>query len=208
MTLLLSILAWLGIVLAGLLLLILFMPIKLEAVGSIKALGVSGRVCVRWAFGFLSCMAASGQRVQVRLLGFPIHSFKPGSDDEKSEEKKQKKKQKKQKKAKKGLGFFVRHRKALIGMFLRVLKAFHLRGQLSGVVGLGDPAVMAWLHVVGLQVPLHHKGFVWDVQPDYLEEVLDLQGSGQALFWPVQFGFIFLLFFLSRRTRSVMRASG
>lgn len=180
MGILLTMLIWLLIALAGLLLVLLVVPIQLRAEGEIDGLDATGELAVRWGWGFLGFRMARGEGAALYFLGLRVYQVDMGDKD------KEKEKREKEKKPgeKRGASWGWRNRRFIF----RLVRGLHLRGWLRGTIGTGDPADTA-LFVQQLFQPLENRFSRFDIRvaPDYLDEVLELHGAIRVLIWPVEF---------------------
>jgi len=200
LTILLWILATVGIILA----VVLLAPVSIRAAGRVQGLSASGWARASWAFGFLSFRADSKSGVALYWLGLRIWRFKMKWHKESRPEKK--KKEKKEKKPDKGFGWFIGNRRMFTWMAGRMFRTLHLRGRISGRVGLGDPADMAWLWMFLWQMEARVPGLELPVECDWQDEVLDLEGNIRAWVVPVHMGIVALFTFLRRDVRRALRS--
>jgi hypothetical protein len=219
----LSIFLWLLAIVAGLLLVLFVVPFSAGLRGWVNGLSGEGQLEVRWGFGFLSVQAALPGGFALRLLGLPIvrRTFaqmapKPKSEEERAREaqKKADKKavQKVQKKGKKkarkqaGKGFKLAYARPLLALAVRVLKSVRLRGWVAGMVGVGDPAETAAIAALLNQLNRADGRFTMDVTPDWIDEMLDIQGDVRLCFWLPRTVFVVMLIIVDRKARRLLRA--
>jgi hypothetical protein len=205
----LHILLWLLVVVAGLLVLLLVMPLRFGARGAIdEADGLSWQGRVAWGFGLVTFRAVP-DGMTLFILGIPIWRRRPGGRRRKPERKKEKPdKQRKPRKPKSGRGlrWLLLRRRLLLAIAGRYLRALHLEGRIEGLVGLPDPDQTARLHqlLVALDAALP-AGFL-DIEVDWVEEVVALRGRLEGWVWPLQIAGITLALFLDAKTRRALRA--
>ena len=194
MGILLTILLWLLILLGGLLLVLLLVPIEVRAEGEIDGLDATGSIDIRWGWVLLGLRIARGQGAALYLLGLRVYRMSLEGEKEK------KKKDKKEKKSgkKRGARWAWRNRH----LFLRILRAFHLRGWLWGTIGTGDPADTAMI-VQSIFRPIEGRfsRFHVCVEPDYLDDVLELGGAIRTIIWPLEFVAVLLVTLVRGRSR-------
>lgn len=172
-------------------------PFRVRAAGVLGDEAVHGAAAGSWLFGLIGFYAATHQGVFLLLFGRPVHRFEPDDEEKKAEkkakkkakkdEKRRKKKEKKKKKPQKTTGdriqWLLSHERTLGRLGLRSLATFRLRLRIEGTVGLGDPADTAAL-MMALRAIERRSPAAWiDVQPDYLDETIDLEGEVSARLW-------------------------
>lgn len=210
-----TLLAWLGIILATLLGLILLVPLSLRASGEVDGLEVDGRAVMSWGFGFLSVRIARGGGA-FYFCGLRVARFEPDDeDDEKAQEKKRKREEKKQrdkerrkeKKREKGPSRWgIRRLWAARHVFGRLLRTLHIRGWIGGVYGLGDPYETALtaqtLRVLNAVLPFVEL----DLEADYMDEALELEGELRARVWIIETAVVAVWLLARRDTRRLLMA--
>lgn len=199
MSVLLTILVWVLLLLGGLLLVILLVPIHLSANGELADWNPDGQASIRWGWGFLAVSVAPKQGATLRFIGLRIYRFKL----EKTEKKEKKEKPDKPTKKRKGIRWGWRNRR----FFLRLVSAFHLRGGIWGTFGAGDPADTAHVTQQILR-PLENRlsRFELCIEPNYLDEVLDVRGQLSSSIWPMEFVGVFLAAVVRGESRRVLFA--
>jgi hypothetical protein len=214
MSIVLTILAVLGIVLGSLLALLLLVPVHLRAAGVLSADDLWGQAIGRWGWGAIHLCADTDDGVVFRLFGFRI-DWRPSPDDEKKrrkkderQEKKQNKKQKRRDEGQPGQARAVwRSRRALLRMVGRLLGTLHLRLWVEGVIGLGEPDRTVALDQCLQQIDARTgPGLDLDIWCDFHEPMVDLEAVFTARVWLIEtlVGAIGLL--LQRETRTAIRA--
>jgi len=200
MDVLLTVLAWIGIVLGALLALVLLIPLHGRAEGEVGEESLWGQVTARWGFGVLALKLRSDGPSGLYLLGVRVS----GLDWNKRRKEKKKPKEKKEPGEKKGLAWFLEHRRTLTRSLVRLLRALDPRIRIRGVVGLGDPAdtvaAAQIIEAVAARVPRVDLALEWE----HLDEVLELSGSFRARVWPVQLVGVVLALLLSRDVRRML----
>ncbi len=208
MSLLLSILLWILAVLGGLLLALLLLPFGLRVSGSVHQGRADGRAAAGWAWGLVSLRLAR-DGLTLRLLGLRIHRLRLGGDqhtEEREDEKKEKKEKTGEDKQGGGARGLLRHRRTLLNMFGRVIRALHIRGRLRGTVGLDDPADTAYVALLLALLAGRTRGLALDVDCDYTNERIELDGWIGMRIWIIQLGLVALGLLLRKRNRRALRA--
>lgn len=202
MDLLLTALAVIGWTLLGLLalllaLLLLFiaLPFHLRARAAVDSeqdeprlpLGAMAWVRASWGWFVLAISWSSDTGGEVRVFGlrvarFPGEEDDPGEKKRKKEEKKAKKKEK-EKSGKYGPRWAMRHRRTLLGILVRLLRALRLRLAVAGALGLGDPADTVLAAELLRFAEANLPGTALDIEIDYLDEVVVLAGAVSGRIW-------------------------
>jgi len=200
MSLALTILLWILAVIGVILAVVLLAPVHIRAAGRLRGISASGWMRARWAFGFIGVKADPQTGVALYWLGLRIWRFKfKGHKKPRSE--------KKAKKEEKGFGWFWRNRRMLFWMAGRMYRILHLKGWIAGSVGLGDPADTAYLWMLLWQLDGRAPGLELLVQCDWQDEELDLDGDIRAWIWPVQALWVAAFTFLRRDVRRALRSA-
>ncbi|MFO0745991.1 MAG: hypothetical protein U1F43_09995 [Myxococcota bacterium] len=214
----LDILGWILLALAALLALLLVMPLRLRAEGAVDDEGWDGSARIAWAFGFLS-LHADVDGMAFRIIGIPIMrrswddaARRAAARKAKALSKPPKKKAAKPKpprepRARRGLRWFLSHRGLLAKVAGRYVRALHLRGGVDGVVGMPDPSQTASVFQVLAALDALLPDGMLDVQVDWVEEVLDLEGRLGAWLWPLEVVVISLALVLDRKTWRALRGT-
>ena len=144
---LLTLFAALGVLLAAL----LVMPLSASVEGAVDAETLQGRLLLRarWAFGLLGLDYAVGRGATLRLFGLPVARVASGGRSARKAASKPKRAKKpktsKRPRRKRGARWAWGHRQILLRAALRLLGTLHIRGRVSGVVGLPEPDDTVWL---------------------------------------------------------------
>jgi hypothetical protein len=195
-----SILAWVGVVLGSLLLLLVLVPLHARAAGRVTLSGWSGWAELRWGFGLLKVRLDRERGAGLYLVGLRIYRLR-----------RRPQRPKKPREKKQGAGFgenlrwFLRHRATLIRLVRRLLRALHLRARLEGVAGLGDPTDTALLFQ-GIWA-LKGRRLELRITPDWLDENLALQGTARSWVWPAELLGVLLGAYLRKETRTALRTA-
>ncbi|MCA9562143.1 MAG: hypothetical protein KC561_01580 [Myxococcales bacterium] len=220
MSVVLAVILWAVAVLCALLLVVVLVPISAEVRGEIEGLSANGDARVMWGAGLVSVRVARGEGGQLRLLGLPVFRFrmekKPVSKETlalKKDRAKRRAAQKAEKREKaiakgkppRGFRWALRNWR----LFRRLLATLRLRGHLVGLIGTGDPADTA-LVVFRVFAPLNRRGrrFDIDVQPDYVDEVVELEGAVQLRFWPMAAVGVLLSTLINTESRRALLSRG
>jgi len=200
-----TVLLWIALILGGLLFLLLMVPIQFRAQGSVREGDLDsalwGRATIRWGWGFVSVRYETKKGATLHLLGLRIYRLKLG--DEKSRDKP--KKPKKPRKRGRLLQTF-RYRRTAMRLAGRLLGSLRLRARVAGTVGLDDPADTALLMQFIWAIDHRLKRADFDVEPNYLDEGISVEGEGRGLVWPVHVCLVLLGAYLRRETREMIRA--
>ena len=211
LTILLWILAVVGIILAA----VLLVPVHVRAAGQVRGLTASGWARARWGFGFISIKANPETGVALYWLGLRIWRFKFKGHKEPRPEKKKKKRPSSKKRSRaaktaeadKGFGWFWRNQRMFYWMAGRMYRTLHLKGRIEGTVGLGDPADTAYLWMLLWQLEGRVPGLELSVRCDWQDEELDLNGDVRAWVWPLQVLLVAAFTFLRRDVRRALRSA-
>jgi hypothetical protein len=196
----LTVLAWIGAGLGLALSLVLLVPFGLRAKGRVGEDDLCGSVEVRWLFGLLAVRATTEGRSGVYIAGRRVSGL-PRRRAERAEEPQVEEKVR----SGRGLRWLLRSRRGLSRAARRLLAALHLRLELRGRVGIGDPADTALVAPLCAQlgrlpgVSLH---LTWC----WVDEVLDLEGCASARVWLAQLLGLGLLLLFSGDVRRMLRA--
>ena len=178
-----AVLGLLLLVLAGLVLL----PFHVEARGVVDDGDVDGRLQASWGWWLLA-LRLDTTGLRLRLLGIPVWRMRGGgSGDEESPRKRRRREKRAERRREKrrgpGLLKVWMHREGLRALLRGAISTFPVRGHLYGTVGLGDPADTATLF--GLLAPLEARSQAvdLDLEPDWLDETLDLDGALVLRVW-------------------------
>ena len=205
MSILLAILMWIGIVVAGLVLLVLFVPVHVRAWGRVDDESADGRVRARWGGGIVS-FHVSRAGFELRVLGLRVARFRAAGTSAQRRKERPEREREEGRKSGRGAGWAWRNRRTFLRAGLRVLAALHPRGWVRGTIGLGDPMDMAALFALLEQGRNRWRRLELDVACDWTEEVLDLEGAVRAILWPVELGVVLLVVRLRSDVRRALRA--
>ena len=189
---LLALLGWLLLAVMALLLLVFVLPFHLRAVGAVDSEQEAARLPLAamayargsWAWGLLSIGWGTETGGEVRVLGIRVARLEDDTDGEKKDKRREKKRKKKEEKGKKyGARWAMRHRRTMLGLLGKVFGALRLRLHVSGVLGIGDPADTVILAELLRLAESELPGASLDIQVDYLDEVLVMDGELSGRIW-------------------------
>jgi len=176
-----DVLVVLGAVVGSLLVLVLVAPISVSARGEIdaEAFHASYIARVRWALGLVGLDLASGARPTLRVLGVPVARIserREGSSPRRQKDKGKDAKAQDDTPSGPGLVWLFRQRRELWRLVLRLVSTLHLRGRVSGAVGMPEPDDTVWLALALNQLDQRLPAGTLDVDVDYSDAVMDLEG--------------------------------
>lgn len=218
----LYILLWILVGIGSLVLLVVLLPFRGKAEGGLTEGRVYGGLSGDWAWGFLSFRYEAGQPAKLYLAGLRVARFKlerrRGSAEEeekkerkkreKAREKKEKKRERRQQAALRGekAGLARRDIPVLVRMARRMVHPLAIAGRVEGTLGTDDPGDTALIGEALRQIDRVSSRLAVDVQPSYVEEVVELEGEVRLRVWIAQFLVVTLGLLLSRENRRVLRA--
>ncbi len=219
----------LGLALAALLLAV-SLPLHLQATGAVADDALRGALGARWAWGVLALRWASDRRAgrpTLHLLGLRIWTFRgrraPTEEDMAKRKRKEKKEKKEKRRAKRRAsaarraerrrargarrdrGWVWRHRETLWDLLRRLARSLRLRLRIKGAVGTGDPADTAALWSLRSALPAGGEAVRLEVEPDWLDTRLELQGCAGARLWGLSLVALVLGALLRRDTWRMLR---
>lgn len=212
----LTILAWIGIVIGVVLLLVLIMPVHAQAAGRIGEDELDASARLGWGWGLFALRWSTASGAALYLLGLRVvrvqhdASKKDAKRARKAEKKRKKderkKKRKDKKKSKRGLGWLVEHRHTLLGLAGRLMRALGIRGRLWMRLGLDNPANTAALVQLLILLDRVVPGLELWVEPEYLEETLEADGNVEMRVWLLELmGIALARLLFDRRTRALLK---
>ncbi len=211
---------WIVLGLLGLALLLLLVPTWIRASGSVNGLEADGEMTAGWGYFVVRVRASVEGGLVMRLLGIPVYrrtwaqlaKSKGASEvQEKANPKKKAPKADAPSSGAKsapgpGLRGLFRVARVLWNAALRLLRTLHFSGWVRGQFGLDDPAdtaqVALFLGAVRRIAPSANV----QVTPNWMEEVLELEGEVSLVFWPIQTALVAGLIFINREFRTTMSA--
>ncbi len=192
MVIVLVVLAWiLGVLLALLLVALLgalLLPFEAEAAGAVAEddgeVAAEGRFRARFAWGLVAVAGRTGEGLIFRLLGFRLRpeASAPTPEDEDEAPAAREKRKKRASRRRRRLRDFWRARGAAGRALTRFVRALHLEGELTGVVGLDDPADTATLVTLVNGLAAAQGALRVSVAPDWMGDSLALSGRLRTRF--------------------------
>jgi hypothetical protein len=197
------VLLWIVAVVGALLALGVLLPMHVRAAGSVDDLSLEGQARIRWAWGLVSVRLTQEQGVTLHLVGLRMWTFRRrGPKDTPDDEPKGRKKR-----TKESTQWLLRHRLTALQLLKRLIRTLRLQLQVRGTLGLDDPAATA-LVTRGLANLLGASEAVsWQVEPDWLDERVLLNGEFRARIWLAHLGLVLLGGLLHRETRQMIRTA-
>ncbi len=207
-----------GVVLAilsavlGLVLLVVLLPFRARALGSMHDGAPAGEARVDWGLGLLSVNVDARRRVALRVVEIPVARFDLDTTGKHRKRDPLRCRPREAKRERKKAGTLARLRAVLAegeafrGVAARLARALHLRVRASGRVGTGDPADTATL---GALMPALGTlpGVELALGLDWVEEALELDLELAARVWIAELLVVAALLLLARRHRRALRAA-
>lgn len=176
----------LGAVLA-LALVLLVVPLHFEAGGAVDEDRMEGRALARWGWWLVVFRADAARGVDLRVLGLPVWRLRPGRRKAKRDEPARRATAAKREKRRGGGARSAwANRHALLRLAATVLRALPLRGWVVGRMGLSDPADTAALFTLVDAAAGRSRAIDIDIEPDWLDEALEIEGQVRLRVWPAQ----------------------
>ncbi len=181
--LLITLLTAMGIFLAGFLLLLLLVPIHLQAVGRLKDEMAYGWLKVSWGWNFLAVQLSSWRKIKISLLGF---SFRQRSLPQRAvRETSTKPQQKKKTRDRIHLASVFNHRKAIFRIIGRLLHTLRLRFKIDGTVGFRNPVHFIVARKLLTRFDHLAPWLSLNIQHPDANEVISLEAKLQIRAWPI-----------------------
>ncbi len=196
----------------GLVLLLVLVPFRLRASGSVHDAAPDGLARVDWGLGLLAAEIDPSRRVTLRVAEIPVVRFalrtarEPGKDRSRRRPRKARREGKERAKAGalQRLRAALAEREAFRRIAARLARALHLRLRASGRVGIGDPA-----DTVALGALLAALGALPGVELaiglDWVEETLEVDLELAARIWIAELLAIAAPLLLVRSHRRALR---
>lgn len=218
MSLALTLLGWLGALLAALLTLLIVVPLRARAYGWRRDGAGQAYLELRYLFGGVVVVQRADGPGALSLFGLRIRSWRrlperaPKSEEalaEAAEKKaaraarrreKRKKKGKERKPVRAWLAWIDAHLGTAGDQLGRLLATFALKGRLEGRYGFDDPADTAALHATLAALGVWAPQLSLALHPDYLDPGLELEGELSAQVWPLAMAGALLTAALEPRT--------
>jgi len=193
------VLLWIAAVLGALLALVVLVPLHIRAAGSVDDLTVEGQARIRWAWGVLSVRLTQEQGATLHLVGLRIWTFRKST--------KEKKPKPPRERAKGSLQWLVKNRRAGLQLMKRLIRTLRLQLRVQGRLGLDDPAATALVNRALAHLLGSSRAVSWQVEPDWLDETVQLDGEFRARIWLAHLGLVLLGGLLHRETRQMLRTA-
>ncbi len=205
---------WVAILYAvlGLVLLVVLVPFRASASGSVHDGAPAGEARVDWGLGLLSVGIDARRRVALRVVKIPVARFDLVTTGERRKKDRRRRRLREAKREKKKAGALARLRAVLAeregfrGMAARLTRALHLRVRASGQVGTGDPADTAALGALTAALGTL-PGVELALGLDWVEEALELDLELAARIWIAELLVVAAPLLLARRHRRALRAA-
>lgn len=201
MSIVLSILFWIAVGFGGLLPVLLLVPFDARARGVIRDARADGEARVRWGGGVVAVRWSRATGGELRVLGLCVARFSGGQQREREE-----KRGRANGRTQWGSGVAAwRNRRVLLCTFARLFRTLHLRGRVTGSVGLSEPTDTAAVHglITTLRATVRQPEIL--VECNYLDEVVDLEGFLRAFLWPIEVVIVGLAMLARRDLRRALR---
>ena len=198
-----TLLAWTGVVIALLILGLLTIPIKILAWGSIDDNdGLDYLLVIDWAFGLFSLRAVSDMPAALYFAGLRVWRIPLKTE-------KKKKSQKKPKKGKSSsltwLGWAREHFSLIKQILYSFVRASFLRGYLNGTIGLADPADTAFISLLCRLIQVRTKRFHVAMATTYDDEMIHIRAKIQSTLIIGYLGLVVLRLVLDKQIRVMLR---
>lgn len=196
----------------GLVLLLVLVPFRARASGSIHDGAPAGEARFDWGLGFLSVKIDAHRKVALRVVEIPVARFDLGATGERRRGDRRTRRPREAKRARRKAGTPGRLRavlaegEALRGMAARLAGALHLRLRAAGRVGTGDPADTAALGALAATLG-RAPGVELALGLDWVEEALELDLELAARIWIAELLAVAAALLLARRHRRALRAA-
>jgi hypothetical protein len=198
-----ALLVILGLLALGFLLL-LGLPLSVEARGALSESGASGRVQAAWAFGLVR-LSLDGQGTRLRVSGLTFRLKRraraedtPGSEAQGDDDS--------GRSLPRPLRRLLRQPRLILDLVRSLLRALHPRARVTGRLGLGDPAAMAAVELVLAQVLPFLPRVEAAVERDWIDETIDLDGWLRAWLVPGHVAAVCLVW--AARPRTIRALAG
>lgn len=196
----------------GLVLLVVLLPFRARAAGSVHDGAPAGEARVDWGLGLLSGSVDARRRVALRVAGIPVARFDLRTRGERGKKDRRRRRPRGERREEKRAGTPARLRAALAegeafrGTAARLARALHLRARARGRVGTGDPADTAALGALVTALGTM-PGVELAIGLEWIEEALDLDLELAARIWIAELLVAAAPLLLVRRRRRALRAA-
>ena len=199
----LTILAWIGIGVALFILVLMVIPIRIFAGGTIDDhKGFEYQLVIDWALGLFSIRVQSGRSAGIYFTGLRLCPvpFKP------SREKKQKEPNKAKPPLKTWITWIRGNFTRINDVLSRFARAIFLQGDLSGKIGLADPADTSIINFLGRLLQVHARHFNLSLTTVYEYEIIHIRAQVQSTLIIGYLGFVALGLLLNKQVWAMLRS--
>ena len=197
-----TVLVWIGIAIALLILGLIAIPIKILARGFIDDRdGLDYLLVIDWGFGLFSIRAESDKPAGLYFAGFRVARIplKTGKN------KKSRKKPEKRKPSPSTWLGWIRNNLSLMKHILHsFVRASFLQGHLKGKIGLADPADTAFVSLLCRWIQIQTKRFHVSVTTAYDDEMIHIEAKVQCTLIIGYLGLIALRLLLKKQIRVML----
>jgi hypothetical protein len=194
-----TVLTWIGIVIALLILVLLIIPIKMRASGSIDDReGLDYQLIIDWAFGIFSVRVATGMPAGLYIARWRVWRI-PSKIGEKKKSKKEKPS------PLIWLGWIRGNFTRINHVLSRFARASFLHGYLIGKIGLADPADTAFIGLLCRLMQIQTKRFNLSVTTVYDCEMIHIRAKIHSTLIIGYLGLVALGLLLDKQIRVMVR---
>lgn len=197
--------------LLGLVSLVVLLPFRARATGSVHDGTPAGEARVDWALGLLS-LDVEGRRAALRVAAIPVAHFALRTEREREENGRTRGRPRAGGRVERKVGAPARlravlgEREALRSIGARVARALHLRVRARGRIGTGDPADGAALYALAAALGAV-PGVELALGVDWVDEALELDLEVAARIWIAELLVVGAAILLARRNRRALRVA-
>ena len=198
-----TIITWLCIFLGSFLLLLLWVPFRINLSGQADDReGSSYKLEMDWAFGLITIRLVQGEPVTLFLFGCRIWRLSIKS----LKKEMMKKAPKKKKTSIQDIALWIkRHFQQIAVILKRFARAVFLRGYFVGWIGLPDPADTARIGLLSQLMEISKERFKLTIICVYDQEIIKINGRAQITLIIGYLGLIALIQLLKKDTRLMIR---
>ncbi len=195
----------------GLALILVLLPFRARATGSVHDGAPAGEARIDWALGLLS-LDVDARTAALRVAAIPVARFDLVTKRERRKRGRERARPRAAEGEKRKPGMPARaravlaEREALRGIAARAVRSLHLRLRARGTVGTGDPADTAALVALAAAVGAL-PGVELALGFDWIDEALELEVELAARIWIAELLVVAAAVVLARRDRRALRAA-
>ena len=194
-----TVLTWIGIVIALLILVLLVVPIKIRARGSVDDReGLDYQLIIDWAFGIFSFRVTNGMLAGLYFAGWRVWRI-PLKIGEKKKPKKEKPS------PLTWLGWIRGNFTRISHVLSSFARASFLQGYLIGKIGLADPADTAFVGLLCRLIQIQTKRFNLSITTVYDYEMIHIRAKIQSTLIIGYLGIVALGLLLDKQIRVMLR---